>query len=349
VTASRVVRSKQRSLIYSMPIKDKEEVRKLVQSNLKGVIARLNAALRGENLPALEPTLARLGRGGQLPHWYKELHATKSLPNLDGKTVGSVIEMLLVAVLETELFGSLSIPPLRLNSARGVDLPDLDLGVKSPSENYCTSEPFFTAYERLLGSEHDALVLLTDYQKNKRTPPLRLQIISFRYLTKSQIADESLCCLARMHRPWLLKENVSWAKKVFRFLAFVNQSDWRAKKLLALVASILDERKIIATIDDAVIDFGIFNKKRESQDRPLLLNSDLESLRKIQDIRPLHLGVIDAVDNWVVEIQKELGRLPNDNEWARLVSSPLDGMISMSFALQWRYDFGKLFRGVSGC
>jgi hypothetical protein len=316
----------------------KEELRQVVRCNLDEVISRLNAALRGEDLAALESTLTRL-RGGQLPRWYQELQAAKALPNLDGKTVGSVVELLLAAVLET----ALGIPPLRINPARGVDLPDLDLGIKSPSENYCTSEPFFTAYERLLGSEHDALVLLTDYQQRKRTPPLKLQLIKWRYLSKSQIADESLCRFARTHREWLLQENESWAKKVFRFLAFVNQSDWRAKKLLALVANLQDESQINTIIHEAEADFAIYNKKKAKQDRPVLPDSDLAALRNILKIRPLHLGVIDASDNWVVEVQKELGRLPNENEWGRLINSPLDGMIGMSFALQWRYNFGKLF------
>jgi len=88
--------------------------------------------------------------------------------------------MLLIAVLETKTFRSVAIPPLRVNPARGVDLPDLDLGIKSPSENYCTSEPLFSAYERLNGSEYDALVLLTDYQDAKSKPPLKLQIIQWR-------------------------------------------------------------------------------------------------------------------------------------------------------------------------
>lgn len=53
--------------------------------------------------------------------------------------------------------------------------------------------------------------------------------------------------------------------------------------------------------------------------------------------------MIDAADNWVVEFQKDVGRLANENEWNRFLSSPLDGAIGMSFALQWRYNFGKLF------
>lgn len=84
--------------------------------------------------------------------------------------------MLLVALLETSTFRGMGVPPLGINPARGVDLPDIDLGIKSPSQNYCTSEPFFSAYERLLGSEHDMVVLLTDYQTAKKTPPLRMNL-----------------------------------------------------------------------------------------------------------------------------------------------------------------------------
>jgi hypothetical protein len=58
---------------------------------------------------------------------------------------------------------------------------------------------------------------------------------------------------------------------------------------------------------------------------------------------PLLVALTDAADNWVTECMKEAGRLPNDNEWNRLRTGPLDGKIGMSFALQWRYNFGRLF------
>jgi hypothetical protein len=112
--------------------------------------------------------------------------------------------MIFVSVLETSVFTDLGLPPMRINPARGVDIPDLDLGVKSPSKNYDTSEPFFSAYERLIGSDYDAVVMLTDYQEAKKYPPLRLQITEWRCLTKTQIADEGLCRLAKKHRDWLV-------------------------------------------------------------------------------------------------------------------------------------------------
>jgi hypothetical protein len=220
----------------------KEQLRKLVKDNLDETIRRVNSILLGENLKSIRPVLERVGRGGKVPHWFDRLASDGVLPNLDGKSIGSVIEMVLIGVLEVCTFRKIDAPPLRVNPARGVDLPDLDLGVKSPSKNYCTSEPFFSAYERLYGSEYDCLVLLTDYQTAKGRPPLRLQIIKWEYVTKSQLADENLCRIAKKHRERLLKDGDSRAQRIFRFLAYVNQSDWLGKKLVMLVEKLDDPK-----------------------------------------------------------------------------------------------------------
>ena len=211
------------------------------------------------------------------------------------------------------------------------------------SENYCTSEPFFSAYERLIGSEHDILVLLTDYQQAKKRPPLRLQIIQWRYLRGSQVADHNLCRIALKLRDWLVRSDESRAKRVLRFLAFINQSDWRAKRLLFLLDNLRDDSAIRAIIARAEKDFDRTNKQRLKKDKLPIPDSDLEALKAILGVNPLHLGIVDAADNWVVEIRKDTARAPNDNEWTRLVASPLDGVIGMSLALQWRYNFGPLF------
>jgi hypothetical protein len=326
----------------------KGDLRRLVRENLDIIISQVNAALRGEGLHILERVLARLGRGSQLPHWYELLRTDRCLPNLDGKTIGSVVEMILVAVLETATFAGVQIPPLRINPARGVDLPDLDLGVKSPSENFCTSEPYFSAYERLLGSEHDALVLLTDYQEAKKSPPLKLQIIDGKYLTRTQIADENLCRTAKKHRGWLLGQNEAWARKVFRFLAYVNQSDWRAKRILKLLDIMLDEGAVKLEVKKSEADFAAVNKRNVKRGRLLLPISELEAITSVLNVTPKVLGVIDAADNWVTEVIKDAARAPNGNEWQRFLTSPLDGAIGMSLALQWRYNFGRLFGAASG-
>ncbi|HEY2841318.1 MAG TPA: hypothetical protein VGJ26_19330, partial [Pirellulales bacterium] len=326
----------------------KEELRKIIRARQDDIATGINEALSGKNLTAIEPVLARVGRGSELPHWYRKLKRSGVLPNLDGKTIGSVIEMLLVGVLETSIFAGINAPRLRVNPARGVDLPDLDLGVKSPSENFCTSEPYFSAYERLLGSDCDLLVLLTDYQTRKKTPPLRLQLINWRYLTKTQVADIGLCAIARAHRKWLIAESEATAQRVFRFLAYVNQSDWRGRYILRMLEVIRSPDEIDKIIGEASPDFSKKNKAAAKTDKPLLPDSDLEAIERIRSIHPRHIGVIEAADNWVVEVLKDAARSPSADEWKRLKSAPLDGMIGMSFALQWRYNFGRLF-GVEAC
>ncbi|MCD4726243.1 MAG: hypothetical protein K8R46_01160 [Pirellulales bacterium] len=325
---------------------DKEKLRAMIREQLTAIVGNMNAALRGKNLSGLKAVLNRVGCGGILPHWYAKLEQEGILPNLDGKTIGSVIEMLLVAVLETKTLSKLKLSPLRINPARGVDLPDLDLGVKSPSQNYCTSEPFFSAYERLLGSEHDMIVLLTDYQTAKTHPPLRLQIIGWRYLTGTQVADKNLCRIVRLNREWLVADSEARAKKVFRFLAYVNQSDWLGKQLLKLTDTIQDDNAVLEAIAQATSDFDRKNLAFSRHGKPLIPEDDLASLRNIANVKPLRIGVIEAADNWVVQTQKEAGRAPNENEWRRLLSGPLDGLIGMSFALQWRYNFSRLFDNV---
>jgi hypothetical protein len=325
-------------------MKTKQQLRALVREGLDEIIVGVNAALRGRNnLDAIRPVLERNGRGGIIPHWFQDLSSNGTLPNLDGKTIGSVIEMLLIAILERNTFRRIEIPPLRVNPARGVDLPDLDLGVKSPSENYCTSEPFFSAYERLHGSEFDALVLLTDYQTAKKHPPLKLQVIKWRYVTKSQLADRNLCRIAKKHRASLLESGEARAQRIFRFLAYVNQSDWLGRRLVSVVDHMDDAAGVRNLIAVAEQDFERTNAKRGRKGKELIPDASLDALHGVLAARPLLVAVADAADNWVTENFKEVGRPPNENEWHRLVSGPLDGRIGMSPALQWRYNFGPLF------
>ena len=328
-------------------MKSKDQLRKRVRTNLNSLIRGVNQSLQGKGLNKLEPVLKRIGRGGVLPHWFATLKKNGTLPNLDGKTIGSVVEMLLVAVIETSLFAQDKII-LRINPARGVDLPDLNLGVKSPSKNYCTSEPFFSAYERLLGSEHDVLVLLTDYQEKKKTPPLKLQLTDWSYLQGSELADKNLCCFALKHRDRLIRHNESWAKKLLKFLSYVNQSDWLAKQLVKAI-SLLDgaqggSDRLAAFIKAAEADFQKQNVKRIKKAKPLIPDEDLEVICSLSKASPLELAIIDAADNWVVSTFHEAGRFPNTNEWEQLKKSPLNGKIGVSPALQWRYNFGPLFK-----
>ncbi len=328
-----------------MPTKD--EMRLYVRERLPEASALLNSCLAGQDIDSLQDVLVRLGRGRRIPHWFEQLRADGTLPNLDGKTIGSVLEMMFVAVLETHILTGEYATQLRINPASGVDLPDLDIGLKTPSENFCTSEPFFSAYERLHGTEYDMVAMLTDYQTAKSHPPLRLRVIDPAYLTKTQIADRNLCSIVRRHREQLIQDNESQAKKVVRFLAHINQSDWRAKWLLKLVDQMYDPRQVLSILDSLERHFETENKKRASESKELLPTEDLVALTSIRGVQPLSLGIMNAADNWVIETHKEFGRLPNDNEWNRIKDGPLDGTIGMSFALQWRFNFQKVFRRLS--
>ena len=121
---------------------------------------------------------------------------------------------------------------------------------------------------------------------------------------------------------------------MFRFLAFVNQCDWRGKQILKLLTSLHDDDGIKAGIELADRDFERRNKAAEKKDKPTIPDTELHEIWRILEVSPLKLGVIDVADNWVMETLKDAGRAPNDNEWQRLKTGPLDGMIGMSFALQ---------------
>ncbi len=322
---------------------DKRDLRKRVKERLDESVEYLNKALRGDELNILEPVLERVSSGRGLPHWYPKLKQDQTLPNLDGKSVGSVIEMLYLAVLETKILNDSGIPKLKINPAKGVDFPDLDLGIKSPSVNYATSEPFFSAYERLLGSEHDCIILLTNYQKVKKDSSLKLQIIKSIYLDKTQLADKQLCRVAKEKRDFLLEIGESEAKKVFRFLAYINQQDWRAKHLLGLIKTMSLRQNISEYIERIELDYKKTNNRRINEGKELIPEYELSCFTGLENIVPAYIGTINAADNWIIETFEDSGRYPNDNEWQRLKTSPLNGEIGMSLALQWRYNFRAIF------
>ena len=325
-----------------------QELRLKVKNSLPDIVEKLNEYLRGKNVKEIKSILKRVGRGGNLPHWYDLLESGQSMPNLDGKTIGSVVEMTLLCVLEKHTLAEFNIPHLEVNPAKGVDIPLLDLGVKSPSENFCTSEPFFSAYERLLGNESDAIILLTDYQTAKKnSPPIRIQIIKVVYMTGSEISDRNLCAIALKNRQLLFDENQALCKKMIQFLCHLNQQDWRAKSLLHLVDILYDgDRAINHKIDELEAHF---NKKVKTDTKKGIDPISIEELNKIQVIKGSNTkvsAIINACSDWVIDNHKDFARLPNDNEWQRFLRSPLDGKIGLSFALQWRYNFGNLFNGL---
>ena len=130
---------------------------------------------------------------------------------------------------------------------------------------------------------------------------------------------------------------------MIRFLAYVNQSDWRAKRILSLIDNLDDEARIRSLVQKAETEFERTNRDRLRRDKIPIPDSDIAALRGVLEITPLYLGVIDAAESWVVDVRKETARAPSGTEWSSFLTGPLDGQIGMSLALQWRYNFGPLF------
>lgn len=319
----------------------KAELRVAVKDNLKDIVLRLNKYLSGKELEDLKPTLKRIGRGGKEPHWLKELEESSTLPNFDGKTVGSVVEMLLTADLEVNLFRGMGIK-LKINPASGVDLPDLDLGVKSPSENWCTSEPFTHAYERILGSAYDVVALVTDYQSAKKAGKKSLQIIKYGYFTKSEVADSGLCQKAKQLRNaqnYILEPSM---RKGLRFLSYVNQSDWLCKKILSCWDVLGDDDAIRSRLISARDSFLKESKKSKAGINPIYLDRIEAALNQHPSLQAL----ITLADEWVDDAWGNIAQMPDSKEWDNFIRSELNGRLGVSFALQWRYNFGGYFKAT---
>lgn len=319
--------------------------RRKIKPILPELTAKVNRVLLGEGLRTIAPILRRIDSTGEPPYWFVNLRKGTGLPNLDGKTVGSVVEKITVAVMEAYFLDGMR---LSVNPAKGVDVPELELGIKSPSTNWCTSEPFFSPYERLLGNENDAIVLLTNYQEAKgknKVSRFKLQILKSEYLMGSEIADKKLCDIARRFRD-LYREEPAKLMRVFRFVSYVNQQDWAAKHLIGLMQGELDDASIDTAVAKIKSKFIADNAKAIKNSKPPLDPRVLRQVTSVLDVTPHVSGLIEAIDSWVRISSNGTARDPNENEMKRLVSGMLNGRISMSFALQWRYNFEGAFPDV---
>ena len=317
-----------------------QEARAAIAARTSELVEFINATLSGKNLSSIRPILRRIDSNGMEPHWFSELSGKHRLPNLDGKTVGSVIEKLTVCAMEKFILDGRM--QLSVNPAKGIDIPELDLGIKSPSTNFCTSEPFFSAYDRLLGNDSDALILLTNYQSAKNDKRhFNLKIIDARYLKGSEIADRNLCSVAKNIRNAFASDSAT-LQTLLRFVAYVNQGDWEASALLKLLEGDFSDSFVSASADAAIAE-GIRKNLRKKNSERKIPPAVFERLRKAKETSPGRIGVVQAVDGWVVSNLADAARYPSPNELRRLMSSPLDGKIGMSFALQWRYNFSSVF------
>lgn len=221
--------------------RDSEQVKQFVRGNLKVLVRTVNLALRGgSGLRDLGGHIVLVSPNNKVPAWFGHLKKTGGLGRTDGKSVGRAVETLFAAALRAALPKTMA-EIVSVKASRGVDLPGVGIGIKAPSENLCTSEPFTSVYQRLTGHTHDSVVLLTDYQDKKGTLPLKLQVTRCSYFSGSEQADRSLCEIARKCRDFLGKHKELF-RKVIRFLVHSNQSDPEAKALLCELREV-SERK----------------------------------------------------------------------------------------------------------
>jgi hypothetical protein len=110
-----------------------------------------------------------------------------------------------------------------------------------------------------------------------------------------------------------------------------------------MVDSLKDAEAISTLLNAARADFDRRNKLKLKQGKVPIPDSEIEALELIRAVQPLHVGVLDACDGWLTETRKETARAPSDHEWKQILESPLEGAIGVSLALQWRYNFGRLF------
>ncbi len=230
-------------------------IRSFVKLNLLTLTDKINKVLPGgEPLFIIEEDVAAVSCKGELPDWFAPLVSGSGLP-ADGKSIGSAIETLFAAVLRSALPASLA-KMIEVRAAKGVDIPAAGLGIKSPSENLCASDPFVSPYQRLLGQPHDTVVLLTDYQLKKSTRPLLPQVLKSAYYRGSQMSDRSICEIARKWRS-LLANDEPQLKKLLRFLVYSNQSDPVARRILTqLKSSCQNMTKIITAADQWAEKWG---------------------------------------------------------------------------------------------
>ena len=205
----------------------------------------------------------------------------------NSKSLGTHIEKLLKAEVER----SLGWHPTG-NSAKGVDIPELDLGLKVTSNlKPQSSDPFVSAYQRILGATHEVLVLYYNsvaFDADDGTP---LQIIDRKFLKKSELADASLCEIAKtLKRLAISKDGPDPVDlhRCLRVIAYANKSQSKTKYYRDLVDSLRsgDVKQLLDAIDEGEASI-------------------------LKDVLP---------------------PLPSDKEWDKFLKSPLDGKISISFA-----------------
>ena len=259
----------------------------------------MNEYLQGDMLDEISKQIIHLEPSGSLPEWWKELQSDGRPSKSDPKTLGTIIEKL----LKSEIARRYNIS-ITGSSAAGVDIPELQINTKATSDRQPqSSEPFRSAYDRVLGSEFDTIVMIyngAEFVKPRSQVPLR--IITSSFLDKTQVADEELCQVARdlqqLYRKGRIKKDVA-------------------------------ERCVRAIV------FSVKTSRLFKQFREILRIGDVDNL-------PTVLNALDQENVERGSYSDQNDALCTPEEWKKFLTAPLDGKVSVSFALQWRFQFRSL-------
>lgn len=151
----------------------------------------------------------------------------------------------------------------------------------------------------------------------KPSERMRSALASRSRSVRVQVSKQSLpqSTPSRCVQETLVREGESTAKRVFQFLAYVNQRDWRARKLLDLLDGIdQPANQFNLTLPRIEKDYATQNKLRLSKGSELIPESDLNALRQVFPITRDSLSLTRQLDDWVTEFLKDASRVPNDNE-----------------------------------
>lgn len=254
-----------------------------------------------------------------------ELLETDQFELPDGKSIGTFIEKLL-----TVLFSIRKGCIFTGSAAKGIDLPELNLGIKATSDRQPqSSEPFRNAYERIFGIENALLVFIYNGTAYATGAETNLRCIQHYLLSETNVADKGLCSSAREARDLFNKKIISEdiLRRILRLLVLSDKSNREFLNMCRLI------REMAAILQGKIkgVEFRFLTVKNNDPDLLTYINS--------AKTHEMLSGAIDAYEKQFASFPFASEGLATTQQMKRFQEHPLDGKISLSFALQWRLQF----------
>jgi hypothetical protein len=242
----------------------------------------------------------------------------------DGKSIGTFIEKLLTVLLSIEkkcVFSG--------SAAKGVDLPELNLGIKATSDRQPqSSEAFKSAYERIFGIENALLVFIYNGTAYSGEAEENLRCVQHYLLSETNVADRGLCGYARdvreLYREKIIGEDL--LKSILRLLVVSDKS----KKEFLGMARLIHEMASILGGGTKGVQFRYLDASKASDVMAYLTDTKVQhALAAAVDAYQAHFDSYPFANDGMID----------GEQFKVFQEHPLDGKISLSFALQWRFQF----------